>query len=170
APPRQRLAGGGEVQAGQVDDRSGRLVFALDPLGVVERQRPGAGGDDQVGPVQPARRLGGVHVEHDRPRLGGAERGGGPQPGQARRAPVREVLAAAHGVSRSWRYSVRSQFPGPSYGFSPQSVQGTLSRESETQGRDASTAINGNCAPRTANRRASAVRNSHPSRSASATY
>ena len=60
AAPFERLAGGGELQAGEIDDRAVGRVLAGNPFGVVESEVAGRGGNFQRGVEDLAGSGGGV--------------------------------------------------------------------------------------------------------------
>ena len=65
APPWQRLSAGGKLQACQIGDRTRRPVLAGNPFRIVERERPGLGGNVQLRVEDLARRFRRVHRERD---------------------------------------------------------------------------------------------------------
>ena len=65
AAPFQGLAGGGELQSGEIDDGAVGSVFAGNPLGVVEDEVAGRGGDFQRGVEDFAGGGGGVDGDGD---------------------------------------------------------------------------------------------------------
>ncbi len=67
ALPGNGPAAGLNFQSGQVVDRAVGHVFAGDPFGIIQGQRPRRGRDPQARVQQLARRLGGIDAELDRP-------------------------------------------------------------------------------------------------------
>src|SRR5262249_17309898 len=90
APPRDRLSGGGEAEAGQVHDRPGRPVLAGDPLRVGERELPGGDRECEVRVNHAARGVPRVDVE-----------GGGLARGPCRRGREENQERSAHGYFRN---------------------------------------------------------------------
>lgn len=65
-PPRDRIAGSGEVQIDDAVHCAAGRVRTGEPFGEVERERAGRGGHHQVRMKQPPRRLRSVDVERGR--------------------------------------------------------------------------------------------------------
>src|SRR5262249_41779121 len=74
APPRQALAFGVELKAGEVSDGAGGSVLARNPLGIEERQRAGFDGNLHRRVQEFLRGPAGIHGNLDR---GGGRRSSG---------------------------------------------------------------------------------------------